>query len=262
MLNENQCGFRKGYSTLDCIYSIHAFFEIIKKKKKKMYCAFVDFEKAFDNIWRVALWYKLLLNKIKGKMYNFIVNMYNSIKSCIVYNDNKSDFFSSEVDVRQGENLSPFLFAVFLNDLEQFMEDKNITGLESISSELEAQLEIYLKNFALLYADDTVLMSETTDGLQALLNNFNEYSKLWKLKVNIDKTKIMVFSTSRTAENVHFLYNEKEIETVTEFNYLGVTFTKNGKFKLAKQKILKKLQKPCMKLSEGEKDIIYQSNAC
>jgi hypothetical protein len=108
--------------------------------------------------------YKLLLNKINGKMYNFIVNMYNSIKSCIVYNDNMSDFFSSEVGVRQGENLFPFLFAVFLNDLEQFMEDKNITGLESISSELEAQLEIYLKRFALLYADDTVLMSETSDG--------------------------------------------------------------------------------------------------
>ena len=35
LLNENQCGFRKGYSTLDYIYSIHAFFEIIKKKKKE-----------------------------------------------------------------------------------------------------------------------------------------------------------------------------------------------------------------------------------
>jgi hypothetical protein len=45
------------------------------------------------------------LNKINGKMYKFIVNMYNSIKSCIVYNDNKSDFFSSEVGIRQGENL-------------------------------------------------------------------------------------------------------------------------------------------------------------
>jgi hypothetical protein len=56
--------------------------------------------------------------------------------------------------------LSPFLFAVFLKDLEQFMEDKNITGLESISSELEAQLEIYFKKFTLLYADDTVLMSD------------------------------------------------------------------------------------------------------
>jgi hypothetical protein len=64
--------------------------------------------------------------------------MYNSIKSCIIYDDNKSNFFSSEVGVRQGENLFPFLFAVFLNDLEQFMEDKNITGLESIPSELEA----------------------------------------------------------------------------------------------------------------------------
>ena len=56
------------------------------------------------------------------------------------------------------KKLVTFLFAVFLNDLEQFMEEKNITGLKSISSELEAQLEIYLKMFALLYADDTVLM--------------------------------------------------------------------------------------------------------
>ena len=119
--------------------------------------------------------------------------MLNSIKSCIVYNDNKSDFFSSEVGVKQSENLVTFLFAVFLNNLEQFMEEKNITGLKSISSELEAQLEIYLKMFALLYADDTVLMSEITNGLQTLLNIFYEYSKLWKLKVNIDKTKIMVF---------------------------------------------------------------------
>ena len=91
------------------------------------------------------------------------------------------------------KKLVTFLFAVFLNDLEQFMEEKNITGLKSISSELEAQLEIYLKMFTLLYADDTVLMSETSDGLQTLLNIFYEYSKLWKLKVNIDKTKIMVF---------------------------------------------------------------------
>jgi hypothetical protein len=42
-------------------------------------------------------------------------------------------------------------------------------------------------------------------------------------------------SNLRTAKNVHFLYNEKEIEIVTEFNYLGVTFTKNGKFELARR---------------------------
>ena len=100
LLNENQCDFRKGYSTLDCIHSIHAFFEIIKMKKKKMYCPFVNFEKTFDKVWRVALWYKLLLNRINEKMYNFIVNMYYSIISCISYSDSKSDIFSSEVGVR------------------------------------------------------------------------------------------------------------------------------------------------------------------
>ena len=58
------------------------------------------------------------------------------------------------------------------------------------------------------------------------------------------KQKLCFFSTSRTAEYVHFLYNEKEIETVTGFNYLiGVTFTKNGKFKLAKQKNIEKATK-------------------
>ena len=63
---------------------------------------------------------------------------------------------SSQVGVRQGENLYTFLVAVFLNDLEQFIEDNNITDLESMSSELEAQLEIYFKLFALLnIADDT-----------------------------------------------------------------------------------------------------------
>ena len=72
---------------------------------------------------------------------------------------------------------------------------------------------------------------------------------MWKLKVNIDKTKIMC----RTAENVHFLYNEKEIETVTEFNYLGVTFTKYGKFKLPKQKNIEKATKALYEVIRREK---------
>jgi hypothetical protein len=38
LLNVNQCGFRKGYSTIDCIYRIHAFFEIIKQKKRNLTC--------------------------------------------------------------------------------------------------------------------------------------------------------------------------------------------------------------------------------
>jgi hypothetical protein len=44
-------------------------------------------------------------------MYNIIVNMYSCTKSCISYNDCKSEFFPYNNGVRQGENLHPFLFA-------------------------------------------------------------------------------------------------------------------------------------------------------
>ena len=67
LLEENQFGFRKLYSTTDSIFTLFSFFEILKSKKKKLCCAYVDFEKAFDTVWRVALWYKLLLI-INGKM--------------------------------------------------------------------------------------------------------------------------------------------------------------------------------------------------
>ena len=51
-----------------------------------MYCAFVDFEKAFDKVWRVAaLWYKLLLNNINGTMYNFIVNIYIIVLNHVLF---------------------------------------------------------------------------------------------------------------------------------------------------------------------------------
>jgi hypothetical protein len=52
----------------------------LKNKKKKLFCAFVDFEKAFDTAWRDALWYKMLLNNINGNMYQVIFNMYQNIK--------------------------------------------------------------------------------------------------------------------------------------------------------------------------------------
>ena len=108
VLNESQCDFRKGCSTVDNIFVLHSFFELLKLKKKKLFAAFVDFEKAFDTVWRDALWSKLLINNINGKMYNVIYNMYQNIKSRIVYNGKVSNYFDCNNGVRQGENLSPF----------------------------------------------------------------------------------------------------------------------------------------------------------
>ena len=63
-------------------------------------------------------------------------------------------------------------------------------------------LDIYLKIFILLYADDTVLMSENVNGMQTMLNIFSEYCNTWKLQVNIGKTNVVIFSKSNVTQKL------------------------------------------------------------
>jgi hypothetical protein len=41
-------------------------------------------------------------------------------------------------------NISPFLFSMYLNDLEQFLNDRNVNGLTSITEDFESELDIYI----------------------------------------------------------------------------------------------------------------------
>ena len=72
---------------------------------------------------------KLLSNNINGKIFRLIYNMYHSIKSCVSYNGERSAYFQSFRGVRQGENISPVLFALLLNDLESFLLANNCNGI-------------------------------------------------------------------------------------------------------------------------------------
>ena len=58
--------------------------------------------------------------------------MYKSIKSCVMANGMQSEFFESHVGLRQGENLSPLLFALFLNDMETFFTEQKLNTLKFI----------------------------------------------------------------------------------------------------------------------------------
>ena len=50
--------------------------------------------------------------------------MYNQAKSCVITGSDKSKIFDCNIGVRQGENLSPIFFALFLNDFEEFIRGK------------------------------------------------------------------------------------------------------------------------------------------
>ena len=56
--------------------------------------------------------------------------MYQNIKSCVSQNSALSEVFLSEIGVRQGENLSPLLFSIYLNDLQSFLENNGSAGVE------------------------------------------------------------------------------------------------------------------------------------
>ena len=66
------------------------------------------------------------------------------------------------------------------------------------------------------------------------MNVFYEYSKAWKLDINFDKTKIMIFGT-RNDEKYNFKLGENKISTCKEFKYLGVIFSKNRSFYKARK---------------------------
>ena len=50
-----------------------------------------------------------------------------------------------------------------------------------------------MKLLVILYADDTIILSDNENDFQQMLNLFNDYCNSWKLKINSTETKIMIF---------------------------------------------------------------------
>ena len=111
--------------------------------------------------------------------------MYQGIKSSVTVNGENSTFFACDCGVRQGENLSPILFSLYLNDLEHFLLHKDLKGITIDITNNE--IMIYMRLFTLLYADDTVLMADSAEDMQNCLNEFASYCRSWKLKINTEK---------------------------------------------------------------------------
>jgi hypothetical protein len=228
-LGQEQAGYRAGYSTVDHIYAINTLIEMYLSKGKRLYCVFVDYQKAFDLIDRSKLWQKILAIGVNGKVFKIIQNMYNNARSSIKHESVKSqESFKCNIGVRQGENLSPLLFSLYLNDFEDSLS-KCYKGLKFINNEMETMLKLYL----LLYADDTVILAEDAKDLQYALNGLYNYCREWNLTVNLSKTKVVVFSRGKVKKIPVFKIGNSIIDFTYDYEYLGCTLNYNGKFKKA-----------------------------
>jgi len=220
-LTDFQFGFRKEKSTVDCVFILQSIInKIIKCDKKKLFCAFIDFRKAFDLVYRNGIWVKLINYGVSSKATKMLQAMYESVKSCVRVNGALSDNFESYMGVKQGEPLSPLLFIFFINDMYIQLQDEQ---LETFTIE---ELQLYL----LLFADDTVLFSYTKHGLQELLNKLHVYCQKWDIHVNTNKTVAMVFQPGSRKQEVEIFYDGAKLTVVKQFTYLGVTLSANGNF--------------------------------
>ncbi len=94
-----QTGFRDGYSTIDNLFTLYGITDIVLFRKHRLYCAFLDYEKAFDKANRACLWQKLFNNNISGKILSVLKNIYLKAKSCICVNNNFSECFDIDIGV-------------------------------------------------------------------------------------------------------------------------------------------------------------------
>ena len=100
--------------------------------------------------------------------------------SCVHTNQGTTNFFNTFVGVQQGAVLSPVLFTLYLNDLNQCLSDVYGVYLNGT----------YIK--AILYADDICLVSNSAEGLQSHITKLYRYCSTWKLSVNLKKNKILI----------------------------------------------------------------------
>jgi hypothetical protein len=94
----------------------------------------------------------------------------------------------------------------------------------------------------MLYADNTVIMSETEEGLQQALLDFEHYCDLWNFKVN---TQFFFFICSKRKYKAQrsFKLCDENIDIVDSYTYLGVVFNYNGNYCTAKKWLIDQVNK-------------------
>ena len=210
---DEQNGFRKSRSCQDHIFSLTTIIRNRLKMKKDTFVAFIDMQKAFDWVNRDFLWYKLLVHNITGKIYWAVRSIYNYNESCVKVNTLLSEWFKVSVGVRQGDNLSPTLFGIFINDLA--IEIKNM-GLGVLCGTTKVSI--------LLYADDIALIAENEKDLQKMLTKLEEWCTKWQLLLNANKSKIVIFrKKNKQKSNFEFYVGISKLQVVSAYKYLGIT---------------------------------------
>ena len=170
--------------------------------------------KAFDTVDRSLLSLELLSVGAGGRFLRLIRACMTGDRSVVAFPDARSQPFSHHRGVRQGDPLSPLLFLFSNRDLLSRMTDRAL-GVPIAADKYLA---------GLLYADDLVLISETAQGLQSMLDIAFEHSQQRRYKFNPPKSAVVVFGSAHLADPLpqEFKLGPDSIQETDSYHYLGV----------------------------------------
>jgi len=169
-------------------------------------------------VWREGLLKRLEEDGIPTKIRKLVNMWYENVRCKVRVNDRESSWFESKMGVRQGDTLSPLLFNVYINGI---VERVKAMGGGALVGEVRIPI--------LMFADDMVLMAESEEELEGMMERVKDFCDQWRLEVNTGKTKVMVVcQDGGQVASVH--YGDEELECVREFTYLGTMFTADGKW--------------------------------
>ena len=146
-----------------------------------------------------------------------IKSLYCDFKACVNRNSELSELIAITRGVLEGESLSPLLFSLSVNDI-----------VDDLYTDANDNTVLDLLNLTLImYADDIVVFADTPGKLQQILDSLHAYLSL---SVNVDKTKVVVFRNGGTVQE-NWYYNASLLCKEDSFNYLGLMFVYNRKFR-------------------------------
>ncbi|CAF4074483.1 unnamed protein product [Adineta steineri] len=196
-LLEAQSGFRPNRSTIDHIFILKMIMERRKEFNKPLFLCFIDITKAYDSVNRNLLWKVCRKYGISEKLVNLLKMLYKNSKAKVRIEGEVSDSFLIETGVLQGGIPSPILFNLLFDFIiRKVIDQAGASGVQFVYGSNDfyhGPRENYDKCdiLNLLYADDLVVMCETTNDLEIFINTFEIITQEYGLVMSVKKTCIM-----------------------------------------------------------------------
>ena len=222
-----QLGFRKRKGTEQAVWLLHHIITLACSARRKggyggpLYACFVDLKQAFDSISRDELWHRLRqVGVVEGPFLAALKSLYASTQFTVKIGDKHSTTpFTTQKGVKQGCPLSPLLFGILMDRLHSRIQQ----DCPDIGVKLLDDLGTLVSH--IMYANDVVLVAQSEQDLQRLVDAMQVFCAEVGLAVNTSKSVVMVFEARPMPRPpLSITVGNHRLEQVDSFKYLGVQF--------------------------------------